>query len=113
MPKQILNDDMMWQKIEYSHNNPVNRGFVDDPIHRRWSGARNYVEHDGLVDVVTDWRYRGQTCRAPPPRTPGWFSGRCTILSSPIPSSAEALKPPGRARRRKFSTASLTGGSAG
>jgi len=55
-PKQIQDDEMMWQKIEYGHNNPVNRGFVDDPLHWRWSSARNYAGHDGLVDVVTDWQ---------------------------------------------------------
>ena len=54
-PKQIQNDEMMWQKIEYIHRNPVERGFVDDPIHWRWSSARNYVGMPGLVDVVTDW----------------------------------------------------------
>ena len=30
-PKQIQNDEMMWQKTEYIHNNPVARGFVDNP----------------------------------------------------------------------------------
>ena len=27
---------MMWQKLEYIHNNPVVRGFVDDPTHWRY-----------------------------------------------------------------------------
>jgi REP element-mobilizing transposase RayT len=56
MPKQIQNDEMMWQKIEYIHMNPVNRGFVDDPLHWRWSSARNYAGQKGLIEVVTDWR---------------------------------------------------------
>jgi len=55
-PKQIQNDDMMWQKIEYVHNNPVVRGFVDDPLHWRWSSARNYAGQAGSIEVVTDWR---------------------------------------------------------
>lgn len=55
-PKQIQNDGMMWQKIEYAHNNPVVRGFVDDPVHWRWSSARNYAGQPGLIEVVTDWR---------------------------------------------------------
>ena len=55
-PKQIQNDKMMWQKIEYIHNNPVERGFVDDPLHWRWSSARNYAGQRGLIEVVTDWR---------------------------------------------------------
>ena len=55
-PQQIQGDEMMWQKIEYSHNNPVERGFVDDPLHWRWSGARNYARQPGLIEVVTDWQ---------------------------------------------------------
>ena len=47
---------MMWQKIEYSHNNPVARGYVDDPLHWRHSSARNYAGQAGLFPVCTDWR---------------------------------------------------------
>jgi len=54
-PKQIQNDDMMWQKLEYIHMNPVKRGYVDDPMHWRYSSARNYAGQDGLIEVVTDW----------------------------------------------------------
>jgi REP element-mobilizing transposase RayT len=55
MPKQILNNEMMRQKLEYIHNNPVARGYVDDPLHWRYSSARNYAGQPGLVEVVTDW----------------------------------------------------------
>ena len=55
-PKQIQNDEMMCQKIEYIQNNPVARGFVDDPLHWRWSSARNYAGQSGLIEVTTDWR---------------------------------------------------------
>lgn len=55
-PQQIAGDDMMWQKIEYIHNNPVKRGFVDDPLHWRYSSARNYAGIPGLIEVSTDWR---------------------------------------------------------
>ena len=41
---------MMWQKIEYIHNNPVLRGFVDDPLHWRWSSARDYARQLGLIE---------------------------------------------------------------
>lgn len=54
-PKQVQNDRMMWQKLEYMHDNPVKRGYVDDPIHWRYSSARNYARQGGLIDVVTDW----------------------------------------------------------
>ena len=54
-PKQIQDDDMMWQKLEYIHMNPVKRGYVDDPMHWRYSSARNYAGQEGLIEVVTDW----------------------------------------------------------
>jgi hypothetical protein len=34
---------MMLQKLEYMHVNPVKRGYVDDPLHWRYSSARNYA----------------------------------------------------------------------
>jgi REP-associated tyrosine transposase len=55
-PQQIQNDEMMTQKLEYMHLNPVRRGYVDDPVHWRYSSARNYTERAGLIEVVTDWR---------------------------------------------------------
>ena len=55
MPKQIGGRDIMNQKLEYMHLNPVKRGYVDDPLHWRYSSARNYAGQKGLVDVVTDW----------------------------------------------------------
>jgi len=54
-PQQIQNDEMMWQKLEYIHNNPVKRGYVDDPLHWRHSSARVYAGRVGLIDVVRDW----------------------------------------------------------
>jgi REP element-mobilizing transposase RayT len=39
-PKQISNDEMMDQKLDYIHDNPVKRGYVDDPVHWRYSSAR-------------------------------------------------------------------------
>ncbi|HVC96529.1 MAG TPA: transposase [Pirellulales bacterium] len=54
-PEMILDDKMMWQKIEYIHNNPVKRGYVDDPTHWRYSSARNYANQPGLLHVVTEW----------------------------------------------------------
>ena len=54
-PKQIESDEMMLQKLEYIHNNPVQRGYVDEPWHWRYSSARNYAGRPGLLEVVTDW----------------------------------------------------------
>jgi putative transposase len=55
-PKQIANDEMMLQKLEYIHNNPVNRGYVDEAEHWRYSSARDYAGRPGLIAVITDWR---------------------------------------------------------
>ena len=55
-PQQIQNDEMMWQKLEYTHNNPLRRGYVDEPTHWRYSSARDYAGQPGLIEIVTDWR---------------------------------------------------------
>jgi len=54
-PQQISNAQIMRQKIEYMHFNPVKRGYVDDPTHWRYSSARNCARMPGLIDVTTDW----------------------------------------------------------
>jgi len=54
-PQEINNWDMMRQKLEYIHVNPVKRGYVDLPEHWRYSSARNYMGEEGLIDVFMDW----------------------------------------------------------
>jgi REP element-mobilizing transposase RayT len=54
-PQLIQNEEMMRQKIEYIHDNPVKRGFVDEPAHWRCSSARNYMGQPGLIEVTTIW----------------------------------------------------------
>ena len=54
-PQQIASAEVMRQKLEYIHNNPVKRGYVDDPTHWRSSSARNYARLPALIEVVTDW----------------------------------------------------------
>jgi putative transposase len=55
-PQMIQSEQMMWQKLEYIHNNPLRRGYVDDPVHWRYSSARDYAGQSGLLDVCVDWR---------------------------------------------------------
>ena len=55
-PEEIYNEAMLLQKIEYLHNNPVQRGYVDEPRCWRYSSARNYEGREGLLEVKTDWR---------------------------------------------------------
>jgi REP element-mobilizing transposase RayT len=54
-PQQIASDEMMLQKLEYIHNNPLERGYVDDPVHWKYSSARNYARLQGLIEVITQW----------------------------------------------------------
>jgi putative transposase len=54
-PQQIQSDEMMLQKLEYIHNNPVRRGYVDEPVHWRYSSARNYARLPALLPVTTQW----------------------------------------------------------
>ena len=54
-PQQIQTDEMMWQKLEYIHNNPVRRGYVDDPVHWRYSSARDHAGQEGLIPIHIDW----------------------------------------------------------
>ena len=54
-PQRIGSDGMMSQKLEYMHNNPVERGYVDLPEHWRYSSARNYLGLPGLIEVKTRW----------------------------------------------------------
>lgn len=51
-PKQINGDDMMIQKIEYIHHNPVKRGYVRNPEDWRYSSANNYCGKRGLISIT-------------------------------------------------------------
>ena len=54
-PKCILDEKMMRAKIEYIHNNPVKRGYVDHAEHWLYSSARDYVGSQGLVEIEHFW----------------------------------------------------------
>ena len=54
-PVLMQNDEIMRQKAEYVHYNPVRRGYVDDPVHWRYSSARNYSGMEGLLEVTRKW----------------------------------------------------------
>ncbi|MEX2604061.1 MAG: transposase [Gracilimonas sp.] len=51
-PKQLSTVEMVNQKIEYIHTNPVKSGFVDKPSDWRYSSARNYVGMEGIIPVT-------------------------------------------------------------
>ncbi|MDI3323291.1 transposase [Pontibacterium granulatum] len=54
-PELIQEQEMMRHKIEYIHQNPVKRGYVDEAAHWRYSSARNYDGKKGLLEVCRDW----------------------------------------------------------
>ncbi len=48
-PQLMMNEEMLVQKIEYIHCNPVKRGLVDLPAHWRYSSARNFEHNDHAI----------------------------------------------------------------
>ena len=40
------------QKVDYTHNNPVEAGIVDQPEHYLYSSARDYIGMKGLVEIA-------------------------------------------------------------
>ena len=43
-PKAICSDEIMIQKLNYLHHNPVKRGWVASPEHWRYSSAHEWLE---------------------------------------------------------------------
>ena len=54
-PELIQNVEMMKQKVEYIHMNPVKRGYVDRPEHWRYSSARDYAGEAGMLEICRQW----------------------------------------------------------
>lgn len=50
-PQLILNAAMVRQKLDYIHNNPIKRGYVNRPEHWRYSSARNYLGEKGAIEI--------------------------------------------------------------
>ncbi len=48
-PQLIISEEMLRQKIRYTHNNPLKRGVVSAPEHWLYSSARNYLLGDNSV----------------------------------------------------------------
>ncbi|MCD6380608.1 transposase [bacterium] len=54
-PEMIFDVSDLRRKVKYIHLNPVRRGYVDDPVHWRYSSAGNYAGDDGILEVERDW----------------------------------------------------------
>jgi REP element-mobilizing transposase RayT len=54
-PQLIQTDAMMINKIQYIHENPVKRGYVDEARHWRYSSSRDYEGVKGLLEIERFW----------------------------------------------------------
>ena len=50
--KVIRNQKMLWTKIKYIHNNPVEEGLINKPEEYKYSSSRNYILNDQSVLYV-------------------------------------------------------------
>ena len=51
-PIELYSNNVINQKLEYIHNNPVAEGYVDQPYEYLYSSARDYCEIKGLIDIT-------------------------------------------------------------
>ena len=54
-PKRIQDEAMMIERINYIHQNPLKRGYVDEAKHWRYSSARDYEDIEGLLEIERLW----------------------------------------------------------
>ncbi|MBI4767584.1 MAG: transposase [Deltaproteobacteria bacterium] len=50
-PEMVFSEDVLLKKLQYMHYNPVRRGYVDDPMHWRYSSAGDYSGKSGLLKL--------------------------------------------------------------
>jgi putative transposase len=50
-PVELFSNEMIDQKLDYIHENPVKEGIVEKPEDYLYSSARNYYGLKGLIDV--------------------------------------------------------------
>ncbi|BAU52322.1 REP-associated tyrosine transposase [Mucilaginibacter gotjawali] len=51
-PIELWSSEVMDQKLDYIHYNPVVAGWVDEPEHYLYSSARDYAGGKGLIDII-------------------------------------------------------------
>ena len=56
-PIELWSNEVIQQKIEYIHNNPVEEGFVFRPEDYKYSSASDYAGEKGLLDGVCVFQY--------------------------------------------------------
>ncbi|MHC1725294.1 MAG: transposase [Syntrophobacteraceae bacterium] len=83
-PQIIDTEEVLKQKLNYIHQNPVKRGYVDSAEHWRYSSARNYAGEAGLIEVCRAWQE--MKLELPKPGFPSRSLGTSVSLK-PIPLS--------------------------
>jgi len=53
-PIELWSPHVTQQKMDYTHDNPVEAGFVENDYEYLYSSARDYCGINGLVKVITD-----------------------------------------------------------
>jgi len=49
---ELSTNELMEQRLEYLHQNPVKAGFVEEPEQWYYSSARNYAGQQGRLEIV-------------------------------------------------------------
>ena len=50
-PIELWSTAVIKQKLDYIHNNPVEAGFVTDPVEWKYSSARNFAEDNPAFEI--------------------------------------------------------------
>ena len=56
-PIELWSNEVIQQKIDYIHNNPVEEGIVFRPEDYKYSSASDYAGEKGLIDKVVVFQY--------------------------------------------------------
>lgn len=50
-PIELWSENLIKQKIDYIHNNPIESGFVTNPIDWKYSSARNFQDDNTVLEI--------------------------------------------------------------
>jgi REP element-mobilizing transposase RayT len=53
-PIELWSNEVIQQKMDYIHNNPVEAGFVENDYEYLYSSARDYSDIKGMVNIIID-----------------------------------------------------------
>mgnify|MGYP003151719482 FL=1 len=58
-PIELWSGKVIKQKIDYIHNNPVEQGFVTNPVDWKYSSARNYADDYSILKIDNEGFHLG------------------------------------------------------